>query len=413
MKNQNKIYRLSLVDNETHNNVKTIRFSKMRFIIAAVTVVVMSVLLIYCLIAFTPLRNTIPGYPDVQVKKVALANAIKIDSLESVITKWNLYAENLSRVLAGEATVNFDSIVRRSALQYLSSKSEEELLRQEIGSTAEWNEAGKQMDELLAEWKTIGYATKKENQKIYERFRAACDTFYARKREYYTAVNDTMNENVSRKISLIEQAEALKDSTDWKKTTDQFISLQKQWKEIGYVPRKKADQLWKRFRAACDAFFENRDENAPKENDIYSNLKAKKRLIDEILAYESVEDEAANADKMRAFAERWNEIGHVPYKEKDNIIEAYRAAMNKKFPLFSKQRQQRQDGGKRSPKDALIARYNALQQDITTYENNIGFFSASKSSAPLIKQMQEKIEQSKRQLKELEEKIRNFEEDEQ
>ena len=281
----------------------------------------------------------------------------------------------------------------------------EELLRQEIGSTAEWNEAGKQMDELLAEWKTIGYATKKENQKIYERFRAACDTFYARKREYYTAVKDTMNENVSRKISLIEQAEALKDSTDWKKTTDQFISLQKQWKEIGYVPRKKADQLWKRFRAACDAFFENRDEN--------SNLKAKKRLIDEILAYESVEDEAANADKMRAFADRWNEIGHVPYKEKDNIIEAYRAAMNKKFPLFSKQRQQRQDGGKRSPKDALIARYNALQQDITTYENNIGFFSASKSSAPLIKQMQEKIEQSKRQLKELEEKIRNFEEDEQ
>ena len=289
----------------------------------------------------------------------------------------------------------------------------EELLRQEIGSTAEWNEAGKQMDELLAEWKTIGYATKKENQKIYERFRAACDTFYARKREYYTAVKDTMNENVSRKISLIEQAEALKDSTDWKKTTDQFISLQKQWKEIGYVPRKKADQLWKRFRAACDAFFENRDENAPKENDIYSNLKAKKRLIDEILAYESVEDEAANADKMRAFADRWNEIGHVPYKEKDNIIEAYRAAMNKKFPLFSKQRQQRQEGGKRSPKDALIARYNALQQDITTYENNIGFFSASKSSAPLIKQMQEKIEQSKRQLKELEEKIRNFEEDEQ
>ena len=131
MKNQNKIYRLSLVDNETHNNIKTIRFSKLRFIIAAVTVVVLSVLLLYCLIAFTPLRNTIPGYPDVQVKKVALANAIKIDSLESVITKWNLYAENLSRVLAGEATVNFDSIVRRSALQYLSSKSEEELLRQD------------------------------------------------------------------------------------------------------------------------------------------------------------------------------------------------------------------------------------------------------------------------------------------
>ena len=289
----------------------------------------------------------------------------------------------------------------------------EELLRQEIGSTAEWNEAGKTMDELLAEWKTIGYATKKENQKIYERFRAACDTFYARKREYYTAVKDTMNENVSRKMSLIEQAEALKDSTDWKKTTDQFISLQKQWKEIGYVPRKKADQLWKRFRAACDAFFNSRDENAPKEYDIYSNLKAKKRLIDEILAYEPVEDEAANAEKMRAFADRWNAIGHVPYKEKDNVIEAYKAAMNKRFPLFSKQRQTRQEGGKRSPKDALIARYNALQQDITTYENNIGFFSASKSSAPLIEQMQERIEQSKKQLRELEEKIRNIEEDEQ
>ena len=285
----------------------------------------------------------------------------------------------------------------------------EEIADREIVNSADWNTLSKEIEVLQAEWRTIGFATKKENQKIYDRFRAACDKFFARKREYYTSIKDNMNENLEKKQLIIEQAEALKNSTEWKKATDQFISLQKQWKEIGAVPRKKSEQLWKRFRAACDEFFANRDANAKPENDYYGNLKAKKRLIEELRAYELSQDETVNAEQMRSFNERWQAIGHVPFKEKDAIIAEFKEAMQEKFPLFaSRQRsgQTRQASAPKSPKDVLIAKYNALQQDITTYENNIGFFAASKNSAPLIQQMQQKIDDAKEELKKLEERIR-------
>ena len=285
----------------------------------------------------------------------------------------------------------------------------EEIADREIVNSADWNTLSKEIEALQAEWRTIGFATKKENQKIYDRFRAACDKFFARKREYYTSIKDNMNENLEKKQLIIEQAEALKNSTEWKKATDQFISLQKQWKEIGAVPRKKSEQLWKRFRAACDEFFANRDANAKPENDYYGNLKAKKRLIEELRAYELSQDETVNSEQMRSFNERWQAIGHVPFKEKDAIIAEFKEAMQEKFPLFaSRQRsgQTRQASAPKSPKDVLIAKYNALQQDITTYENNIGFFAASKNSAPLIQQMQQKIDDAKEELKKLEERIR-------
>ena len=285
----------------------------------------------------------------------------------------------------------------------------EEIADREIVNSADWNTLSKEIEALQAEWRTIGFATKKENQKIYDRFRAACDKFFARKREYYTSIKDNMNENLEKKQLIIEQAEALKNSTEWKKATDQFISLQKQWKAIGAVPRKKSEQLWKRFRAACDEFFANRDANAKPENDYYGNLKAKKRLIEELRAYELSQDETVNAEQMRSFNERWQAIGHVPFKEKDAIIAEFKEAMQEKFPLFaSRQRsgQTRQASAPKSPKDVLIAKYNALQQDITTYENNIGFFAASKNSAPLIQQMQQKIDDAKEELKKLEERIR-------
>ena len=288
----------------------------------------------------------------------------------------------------------------------------EEIAAREVKGSAEWNAFSKEIEEIQAEWRKIGFATKKENQKIYDRFRAACDAFFGRKREYYSGIKGAMNENLEKKEALIEQAEALKDSTEWKKTTDQYISLQKQWKEIGPVPRKKSEQLWKRFRAACDEFFARRDANASPENDFYGNLKAKRKLIEEIRAYVPGDDETANAEMMREFNERWQAIGHVPFKEKDNILAGFREAMQEKFPLFSHQRTGRQGSSqKRSPKDILIAKYNALQQNITTYENNIGFFSASSSDSPLIKQMQAKIDEAKAELKKLEEQIRNAEEE--
>lgn len=287
----------------------------------------------------------------------------------------------------------------------------EEIAEREIKNTADWNQLSKEIESLQAEWRTIGFATKKENQKIYDRFRAACDKFFERKREHYTTIKDSMSANLEKKQAIIAQAEALKSSTEWKKTADQLIALQKQWKEIGAVPRKKSEQLWKRFRAACDEFFANRDANSGGENDYYGNLKSKKRLIEEVRAYQCSEDDAANAAQMRSFNERWQAIGHVPFKEKDKINDEFRTAMHEKFPLFAKQRGQANQGhSAKNPKDSLIAKYNALQQDVVTYENNIGFFAASKNSAPLIQQMQQKIDDAKAELRRLEEKIRLEEE---
>ena len=287
----------------------------------------------------------------------------------------------------------------------------EAIADKEVNSSSEWNELSRKIEEIQAKWRTIGFATRKENQKVYDRFRAACDKFFGRKRDYYAGFKDSMNANLEKKMSIIEKAEALKSSTEWKKATDQFIELQKQWKEIGAVPRKKSEQIWKRFRAACDEFFAERDKNAKPENDFHGNLKAKKKIIEEIEAYTPSADEAANAEALRAFNERWQAIGHVPFKEKDAVNSAFRNAVREKFPLNQRPAAK---GGKapRSAKELLLDKYHSLQQDVTTYENNIGFFSASKNSEPLIKQMQERIEQAKAELKELEQKIRQTEEEE-
>ena len=288
----------------------------------------------------------------------------------------------------------------------------EAIAGREINNSADWNALSKEIEEIQKQWRTIGFATRKENQKIYDRFRAACDKFYGRKREFYTEYKDSMNANLEKKISLCEAAEALKTSTEWKKATDQFINLQKQWKEIGAVPRKKSEQLWKRFRAACDEFFNERDKNAKPENNFYGNLKAKQKLVAEIDAYQLTGDEAKDHDALEAFMQRWQEIGFVPFKEKDNIAQAYKEAVNRKFPDASKVRKSHYAKAPKSEKERLIQKYSQLEQDIVTYENNIGFFAMSKNSEPLIRQMQERIEQSKKELKVLENKIRSIDEEE-
>ena len=298
----------------------------------------------------------------------------------------------------------------------------EAIAGKEVKSSNEWNALSTEIEDIQKKWRTIGFATRKENQKIYDRFRAACDKFFSRKREYYTQFKDSMNENMEKKLSLIEQAEALKDSKEWKKTTEALIALQKQWKEIGAVPRKKSEQLWKRFRAACDEFFNERDKNAKPENDFHGNLKAKKALIEEINEYVLSGDAAADRDAARAFADKWQGIGFVPFKEKESIQAAYTEAMQAKFPDFSLRAPRqgagnsgRNGGFSRKPlseKDRLVQQYNKLQQDIDTYENNIGFFSSSKNSAPLIQKMQERIDAAKQELKDLEAKIRKAEESE-
>ena len=284
----------------------------------------------------------------------------------------------------------------------------EAIAEKEITSSNEWNSLSKEIEDIQKQWRQIGFATKKENQRIYDRFRAACDKFFNRKRDFYNTYKESMNENLKKKISLCEAAEALKTSTEWKKATDQFISLQKQWKEIGAVPRKKSEQLWKRFRAACDEFFNERDRNVKPENDFYGNLKAKQRLIDEINAYEPSSDEDENMEAMTSFMERWQGIGFVPFKEKDNIARLYKDAMKAKFPDVSPARARRAKyaSSPKSERERLVQKYMKKEQDIVTYENNIGFFAMSKNSEPLIRQMQERIDAAKKELMEIGEQIK-------
>ena len=285
----------------------------------------------------------------------------------------------------------------------------EAIAAKEVTSSTQWNALSKEIEEIQAKWRTIGFATRKDNQKIYERFRAACDQFFERKRASFTEFKDSMNENLAKKMAIIEEAESLKDSTDWKATSERLIELQKQWKEIGAVPRKKSEQIWKRFRAACDAFFTARD-NRPGPGNLSANLAAKKALIAEIQAYvpDAEKDEQARKD----FAERWNAIGFVPFKEKDAVQAAYKETMEEKFPGFGGRGRRdagRREGGQRRPVsevDRLKEQFNQLQQEIQTYENNIGFFGLSKGAEALKAQMQQRIDSAKAKLEELKAQIR-------
>ncbi len=305
-----------------------------------------------------------------------------------------------------------DNLVAKTAL----CEQVEEIAAKEITSSAEWNALSKEIEEIQAKWRTIGFATRKENQKVYERFRAACDKFFERKRASFSEFKDSMNENLAKKMAIIEEAESLKDSTDWKATGDRLIELQRQWKEIGAVPRKKSEQIWKRFRAACDTFFTARDNRPAGQGNLGANLAAKKALIEEIKAYEV---EAGKEEEARkAFVEKWNAIGFVPFKEKDAIQAAYREALEEKFPGFGG-RSRRERGGsprqERRPlteKDRLKEQFTALQQEIQTYENNIGFFGLSKGAEALKAQMQERIDAAKAKLEDLKAQIRAKEQEE-
>ncbi len=316
---------------------------------------------------------------------------------------------------------HFDEL-KASMIENLKAKEElcervEEIAARDITSSSEWNKLTKAIEEIQAEWRKIGMAPKKDNQKIYERFRAACDAFFSKKRVFYNKFKEGMNENLEKKLAIIERVEALRGSKEWKKTTEEIINLQKQWKEIGAVPRKKSEMLWKRFRAACDAFFQERDKNAVQGgNDMGANLKAKKALIENISAYELTGDAEADLAKAKEFQAEWDALGFVPFKLKESINSQYRSAMKEKFPAFGRRSDDRHERGRRSggsasPKDVLMEKFNQLQQDIRTYENNIGFFGTSKGAETLKAQMQEKIDAAKAELQELREKIRSRQEE--
>ena len=307
-----------------------------------------------------------------------------------------------------------ENLVAKTAL----CEKAESLADKDIKDSNGWNAVTKEFEDIQKEWRKIGFASKKDNQKIYDRFRAACDKFYNRKREFYADFKEQMNTNMEKKIALCEQAEAVMDSTDWKKTSDYLISLQKQWKEVGPVSRKKSDQVWARFRAACDHFFDNKEKNFGGVDPQYvDNLKAKQAVVDEVNAYVATGDAREDDKAARAFAERWNAVGFVPFKEKEKIQEAYRDAMAAKFPDFRVSagggRGKAQRGGRgrvetspaRQERDRLLQKFRKLESEIATYENNIGFFASSKKADSLVREFQKKIDAAKEELAALEEKI--------
>jgi len=287
----------------------------------------------------------------------------------------------------------------------------EEIAKREIKDSNAWNALSKEIEEIQKQWKKIGFATKKDNQKIYDRFRAACDEFFSKKRDFYSDFKGQMQDNMAKKIELCEKAEALKESEDWKATSEALIELQKQWKEIGPISRKKSEQIWKRFRAACDEFFDKRDKaQGGKNAEFYENLQKKRDLIDEIKAFANETSEDVQS-AFKEFQSRWNSIGFVPMKEKDKIQESFKKALNEKF---GNMRDAAGRAGRtvrkkvESERDRLVQKYLRKEQEIATYENNMGFFSKSKNADALLEELHKKIDEAREELAQLEATIKEI-----
>ena len=290
-----------------------------------------------------------------------------------------------------------------------------------IKTYAAWDDATKQIIELQAEWKKLGFAAKKVNADLFARFRKTCDEFFARKAEFFKTMKEELAANLQKKQALCEKAEALKDSTEWKKTADELVALQKEWKTVGPVAKKYSDVVWKRFIAACDHFFNEKNKQTSSVRQVeHANLKAKKEIIagiNTILAEASDTSDAAT--KVRAFMKQWHEIGHVPFKEKDKIYNEYREAVDKAFEKFDMKAtranlanfessiNQISDQDKMyRERERLVRSYELKRNELKTYENNMGFFNAqSKGGNSMLKEMERKIQKIKDELALLEKKI--------
>lgn len=311
-----------------------------------------------------------------------------------------------------------ENLERKTAL----CEKVEAIAQQENNSATDWENRSKEIIDIQAEWKTIGYAPQKMNVKIFERFRAACDDFFNRKNAYYKEKKKKYAENAEKKRALVEKAKALQDSTDWKATSDKLINLQKEWKTIGMVPGKTGDMLWEEFLGACNKFFEARNQaTAGTRNEERENLSAKRAIIDklETLAVEGGENVH---EQVKQLADEYNNIGHVPYKEKDKLYKAYRSVLDKLYEGLHISIQRRKlDNFKSNLKDMvkrgeevldnersrLMRRYEALRQEIQTYENNLGFLNASsKKGNSLVDELNRKVEKLKDDLKLVRDKIK-------
>ncbi len=300
----------------------------------------------------------------------------------------------------------------------------EEIISEEISTFKEWEDKAKEVIEIQKVWRTIGFAPKKHNNAIYDRFRESCDVFFQKKRDFYARNKDIQSGNLQLKIELCEKAEQLMESTDWKETTDALIRIQKQWKEIGAVPRKYSEKIWKRFRSACDHFFERKAEHFSGLDDSFSeNLKKKLQLIEMLENFEVGDDMKSAFEKLKEIQGKWAEIGFVPFKDKDEVARKYRDALNKQFDKLQIDEEQkeiikyrnklenisenpRSIRKLRSERERFINRIKQLESDIVLWENNIGFFSKSKNAESLIQEVNDKIENARNTIQVLEEKVR-------
>ena len=311
-----------------------------------------------------------------------------------------------------------DNLTKKTAL----CEKIEEIAKAEIKTAGEWEKKTKEIIAIQAEWKTIGFAPQKMNVKIFERFRAACDDFFSKKTEYFKNMKQQFAENADKKRALIEQAKALQDSTEWKSTSDKLIALQKEWKTIGMVPKKLGDKLWNEFLTACNHFFEARNNaNAGTRNEERANLEKKRSIIEQLKAM--AENAEGNIqEKVRELIDEYNGIGHVPFKEKDKLYKEYHDILDKLYKeLNISTARRRLDKFKNNLKNVaekgsdaldnerakLMRRYEAIKQEVQTYENNLGFLNASsKKGNSLIDEMNRKVQKLKDDMNLVREKIK-------
>lgn len=313
-----------------------------------------------------------------------------------------------------------DNLVKKTAL----CEKVEDIVKDEHKGANEWEKLTKEIIDIQAEWKKIGFAPQKMNVKIFERFRAACDDFFSKKAAFFKEMKQRYNENIAKKQSLIEKAEALMESTDWKVTTDKMIALQKEWKTIGAVPKKAGDELWSKFLEACNKFFEARNAaNAGTRNEERTNLDKKKAIISQLkeLVEGSVDD---LQEKVKGLVDEYAKIGHVPYKEKDKLYKQYHEVLDKLYDdLHVTTAKRKLDNFKSNLKNVvkrgedaldnergrLMRRYEGLKQEINTYENNLGFLNASsKKGNSLIDEMNRKVQRLKDDMELIKQKIKTI-----
>ena len=297
----------------------------------------------------------------------------------------------------------------------------EAIAKEENKGAADWERHTREIIEVQAEWKTIGFAPQKMNVKIFERFRAACDDFFGRKTQFFRDLKSRFAENAEKKRALVEQARALQDSTDWKATAAKLTELQKEWKTIGMVPKKLGDQLWADFLGACNKFFEARNAaNAGTRNEERDNLAKKRDVIARLKAISEGDEDLQ--EKVQQLCDEYNSIGHVPYREKDRLYKEYHDVLDKlRDELNISVQRRRLDNFKSNLKNVaekgagaldnerarLMKRYDGLRQEIQTYENNIGFLSvSSKKGSSLIDEMNRKVQKLKDDLALVRDKIK-------